>query len=63
MYLPDIFTVPINIAGLPAMSMPCGKNKDGLPIGLQLVAPMFNESVIFKTGSFIEKALEGEKDV
>lgn len=63
MYLTDIFTVPINIAGLPAMSMPCGKNKDGLPIGLQLVAPMFNESVIFKTGSFIEKALEGEKDV
>jgi len=47
MYLEDIFTVPINFAGLPAMSIPCGKTKSGLPIGVQLIAPWFMEDVLF----------------
>ena len=47
MYLEDIFTVPANIAGIPAISVPSGKTKDGLPIGLQLMAPHFGEATLF----------------
>jgi len=43
MYLNDIFTIPANLAGLPAMSLPCGKDSIGLPIGLHLMAPLFGE--------------------
>ena len=55
MYLTDIFTVPINIAGLPAMSLPVGKNKDGLPIGMQLIAKEFDEEMIFRFGKLFEE--------
>lgn len=55
MYLTDIFTVPINIAGLPAMSIPCGKDKNGLPIGMQLISKEFNEEVLFRLGNFFEQ--------
>jgi len=58
MYLTDIFTVPINIAGLPAMSIPCGKNKDGLPIGMQLIAPQWKETTLFNAGDFLEQAIK-----
>ncbi|MCL4127344.1 UNVERIFIED_CONTAM: hypothetical protein GTU68_048468 [Idotea baltica] len=44
MYRADIFTVPASIAGLPALSMPCGKDNTGLPIGMQLIAAPFEES-------------------
>jgi aspartyl-tRNA(Asn)/glutamyl-tRNA(Gln) amidotransferase subunit A len=43
MYLNDIFTVPVNLAGLPAISIPCGFNKKGLPIGLQIIGNLFEE--------------------
>jgi aspartyl-tRNA(Asn)/glutamyl-tRNA(Gln) amidotransferase subunit A len=43
MYLNDIFTIPVNLAGLPAMSLPCGKDRQGLPIGLHLIAPQYGE--------------------
>ncbi len=43
MYLNDIFTIPVNLAGLPAISLPCGFSATGLPIGLQLIAPAFEE--------------------
>ncbi len=55
MYLTDIFTVPINIAGLPAMSLPVGKNHEGLPIGMQLIAKEFNEEMIFRFGKLFEE--------
>lgn len=55
MYLNDIYTVPINIAGLPAMSIPCGKASNGLPVGMQLIAPHFKEDVLFTFGDFYEK--------
>ena len=61
MYLTDIFTVPINIAGLPALSMPCGKNSEGLPIGMQLIAPHWKETTLFNAGDFLEKALKEGK--
>lgn len=57
MYLADIFTVPANIAGTPAISVPSGKNSEGLPLGLQLVAPWWGEDIIFKIGKDFERAI------
>ncbi len=54
MYMTDIDTVPANMAGLPAMSVPCG-SADSLPIGLQIMAPPFREDIIFRVGSMVEK--------
>ena len=53
MYLSDIFTVPISLAGLPAMSIPIAQ-VNGLPIGAQLCANYFNENNIFSFSKFIE---------
>ena len=54
MYLSDIYTVPINLAGVPAMSMPIAKTNDNLPIGLQIIGNYFDEATIFKVGKKIE---------
>jgi len=54
MYLSDIFTIPVNIAGLPAISIPCGNDKNNLPIGLQLIANKFCEQTLFNTAEFFE---------
>ncbi len=56
MYLADIYTVSINLAGLPAISLPAGKVKD-LPVGLQIIAPAFNEPAIFSLAEQIEKMI------
>ncbi|MDD3223773.1 MAG: Asp-tRNA(Asn)/Glu-tRNA(Gln) amidotransferase subunit GatA [Clostridium sp.] len=58
MYLADIYTVNINLAGIPAISMPCGKSKSGLPIALQIIGPHFGESKILKAAKSLEKALK-----
>lgn len=50
MYMSDIYTVMINIAGLPALSLPCGFDKDGLPIGMQLIGRPFAEKTILQAG-------------
>jgi aspartyl-tRNA(Asn)/glutamyl-tRNA(Gln) amidotransferase subunit A len=47
-------TAPLSVTGLPGMSMPFGMSKDGLPIGVQLVAPWFAESTILHLGSLLE---------
>ncbi len=47
MYLNDIFTVSANIAGVPAMSVPVGLDRDGLPVGTQLIAKHFDEAALF----------------
>jgi aspartyl-tRNA(Asn)/glutamyl-tRNA(Gln) amidotransferase subunit A len=54
MYLEDIFTVPVNIAGLPAMSMPAGVTKAGLPIGAQIIGKWGGEEEIFQAGKVME---------
>lgn len=54
MYLADIFTIPVNLAGLPAMSLPCGFTRQPLPIGLQIIAPPFQEATIFQVAAAFE---------
>lgn len=58
MYLNDIFTIPVNLAGLPGMSVPCGFTSSGLPIGLQLIGKQWDESTLFKTASAYESATD-----
>ena len=55
MYLSDIFTVSVNLAGVPAMSLPVGKDSKKLPIGLQIIARPFDEAMIFRIAHFLEK--------
>jgi len=55
MYLADICTVSVNIAGLPGMSIPCGVDSKGLPIGMQLIAKRFDEETIIKAAHAYEK--------
>ncbi|MFZ5519342.1 MAG: Asp-tRNA(Asn)/Glu-tRNA(Gln) amidotransferase subunit GatA [Candidatus Zhuqueibacterota bacterium] len=55
MYLSDIFTVSANLAGIPALSLPCGFDSNGLPIGVQLMAPPFGESTLYRIGQIIEQ--------
>ncbi len=50
MYLSDLLTIPANLAGLPAISLPCGFDVDGLPIGIQLIANVLEESKLFQVG-------------
>ena len=56
MYLNDIFTVTVNMAGLPGMSVPAGLSSEGLPLGLQLIGRPFGEETLFKAAAVIEKA-------
>ena len=55
MYLSDIYTISTNLAGLPAISIPCGFNSENLPIGLQLIGKPFQESTIMKIAQQFEK--------
>lgn len=54
MYLCDIFSAPANLANIPAITIPSGKNEDGLPFGVQLTAPFLREDVLFQIGKDIE---------
>ncbi len=56
MYLQDVFTVPINLAGLPGMVVPGGRASNGLPLGLQLIGRPFGEETLFQLGNVIEDA-------
>ncbi len=57
MYLNDIFTIPANLAGVPAISVPCGLDDDGLPIGLQLTAPALDEATLLRAAAALESDL------
>jgi len=57
MYLADIYTININLAGIPGLSMPCGFSGDGLPIGLQILGPHFGEDKILKAAYALEQKL------
>lgn len=56
MYLEDVFTVPLNLAGLPGVSVPIGLAANGLPLGVQLVGRAFDEMTLFKVAAALEKA-------
>lgn len=56
MYLGDIYTIAVNLAGLPGICLPCGKDKAGLPIGLQLIGDCFQEKKLIQTAYTYEKA-------
>jgi aspartyl-tRNA(Asn)/glutamyl-tRNA(Gln) amidotransferase subunit A len=58
MYLSDIFTISVNLAGIPAMSVPCGFTKGNLPIGMQIMAKPFDEETIFRTAFTYEQNTE-----
>lgn len=55
MYLSDIYTVSVNLSGLPAISLPCGKDKQGLPIGMQLIGRHFGEADIIRAAYSFER--------
>ncbi|MFV0644449.1 MAG: Asp-tRNA(Asn)/Glu-tRNA(Gln) amidotransferase subunit GatA [Sphingomonadaceae bacterium] len=55
MYLNDVFSVPASLAGLPAMSVPCGTSSEGLPLGLQLIGKAFDEQGVLNAGLAIEQ--------
>jgi aspartyl-tRNA(Asn)/glutamyl-tRNA(Gln) amidotransferase subunit A len=57
MYLSDVFTIPANLAGVPAISVPCGLDPAGLPIGLQFTAPVLGEATLFRAGQALEADL------
>jgi len=56
MYLNDVFTVTVNMAGLPGIAVPAGLSRDGLPLGLQLIGRPFDEETLFAAGQVIEDA-------
>ncbi len=56
MYLNDVFTVPVNLAGLPAISVPAGLSGDGLPLGLQVIGKAFDEETMLRVAAVLEDA-------
>jgi aspartyl-tRNA(Asn)/glutamyl-tRNA(Gln) amidotransferase subunit A len=57
MYLSDVFTIPANLAGVPAITIPCGLDDAGLPVGLQLTGPALAEAVLFRAAHALEQDL------
>ncbi len=60
-YRADIFTVPVNIAGIPAISLPCGFDSQGLPVGFQIMGPHYGEGAILQTAYTLEQKLNLEQ--
>jgi aspartyl-tRNA(Asn)/glutamyl-tRNA(Gln) amidotransferase subunit A len=56
MYLSDLMTIPVNLAGLPGLSLPCGFDQQGLPIGLQIIGNVLREDLVFQTAYAYEQA-------
>jgi aspartyl-tRNA(Asn)/glutamyl-tRNA(Gln) amidotransferase subunit A len=55
MYLGDIYTVPASIAGIPALSVPCGKSREGLPVGMQLLGKAYSEATLYRAAYAFEQ--------
>jgi aspartyl-tRNA(Asn)/glutamyl-tRNA(Gln) amidotransferase subunit A len=58
MYLNDVFTVPVNLAGLPAISVPAGLSDDRLPLGLQVIGRAFDEATVLRVAAVLESAAQ-----
>jgi aspartyl-tRNA(Asn)/glutamyl-tRNA(Gln) amidotransferase subunit A len=61
MYLSDIYTISVNLAGIPAISIPCGFTKNGLPVGLQILAKPFNEEMLLRLAHAYEQSTPWHK--
>ena len=61
MYANDILTIPVNLAGVPGISVPCGFSKAGLPLGLQIIGKHFDESTVYRTAHAFEQATDFHK--
>ncbi|NLL47607.1 MAG: Asp-tRNA(Asn)/Glu-tRNA(Gln) amidotransferase subunit GatA [Firmicutes bacterium] len=61
MYLSDLFTAMANLSGIPALSVPCGENSQGLPLGIQIMASHFQEELLFKVGYVLERGAANEQ--
>ena len=59
MYLADIYTVAVNLAGIPGLSVPCGFDDKGLPIGLQILTPAFSEAKLLRIARMHEARTQG----
>ncbi|HCD37612.1 MAG TPA: Asp-tRNA(Asn)/Glu-tRNA(Gln) amidotransferase GatCAB subunit A, partial [Candidatus Omnitrophica bacterium] len=62
MYLSDIYTISVNLAGIPAISVPCGLSKAGLPVGLQIIAKAFDEEMLLKVAHAYEQSTPWHKE-
>lgn len=62
-YQSDVCAVPVNIAGLPAISLPCGKDKGGLPIGVQIIGKKFDDERVLSAAYFLEGEFDGICDI
>lgn len=58
MYVEDILTIPVNLAGVPGISVPCGFSSEGLPIGLQIIGKHFDESTVYRVAHAYEQATD-----
>ena len=63
MYLADICTVSVNIAGLPGISIPCGVDKEGMPVGMQLIGNKFEEEKLLNIAYVFEQKQSSEKNM
>lgn len=61
MYLSDIYTISVNLSGIPAISIPCGFTKNGLPVGLQIMAKAFDEEMLFRVAHTFEQNTDWHK--
>jgi aspartyl-tRNA(Asn)/glutamyl-tRNA(Gln) amidotransferase subunit A len=61
MYLIDLMTIPVNLAGLPGISIPCGFDESGLPIGLQLIGNVLQEQTLLEMAYAYEQATDWHK--
>jgi aspartyl-tRNA(Asn)/glutamyl-tRNA(Gln) amidotransferase subunit A len=58
MYLSDLMTIPVNLAGLPGLSLPCGFDQKGLPIGLQIIGNVLREDLVLQAAYAYERSTE-----
>jgi aspartyl-tRNA(Asn)/glutamyl-tRNA(Gln) amidotransferase subunit A len=63
MYLSDLMTIPVNLAGLPGLSLPCGFDEQGLPIGLQIIGNALREDLLFEVGYAYEQSTEWHRQL
>src|SRR5699024_11604610 len=62
MYMNDVLTIPVNLAGVPGISLPCGFSEEGLPLGLQIIGNHFDESTVYRVAHAYVQAIDHQKN-